>query len=364
MIRIEDIFEKLREYHPNPDLDLVRRAYVFSAQHHTGQVRRSGEPYLSHPLEVAYLLAEMCLDATSVAVGLLHDVLEDTLATKEELERYFGREVARIVEGVTKISKIPFTSREQKQAENFRKMLIAMVDDIRVILVKLADRLHNLRTLGHLERPKQVRIAKESMEIYVPIAHRLGMGRAKQELEDLSFSFLEPEIYAGIKSMVERELPVNEAYISKIRKRMEEAMAENQVPCTIEWRIKGIRSIYLKRRRLEKQLSEHYDFHDYIAFRIVTDEVKHCYGALGILHSLWAPVPGRFDDYIANPKMNNYQSLHTILVDRQHRFEVQIRTHEMHRIAEEGIASHWRYKGGKGHKWELYPIVENKARGV
>jgi guanosine-3',5'-bis(diphosphate) 3'-pyrophosphohydrolase len=347
MIRFEDIVEKLQENHPNGDMELVRRAYVFSAQHHKGQVRRSGEPYLNHPLEVAYILADMAQDATSVAVGLLHDVLEDTLATGEELEHYFGSEVARIVEGVTKISKIPFTSQEEKQAENFRKMLIAMVDDIRVILVKMADRLHNVRTLGHLERPKQLRIAMETMEIYVPIAHRLGMGRTKQELEDLCFSFLEPEIYANIKETLERELPVGEAYTQKIRKRMEEAMAESQIPCSIEWRIKSIYSIYSKRKRLEKQLSEPYEFHDYIAFRIVTNEIKYCYAALGILHSLWTPVPGQFDDYIANPKPNNYQSLHTVLVEREHRFEVQIRTPEMHRIAEEGIAAHWRYKEGR-----------------
>lgn len=354
MIRIEDIVEKLQEFHPDSDEELVRRAYIFSARYHTGQLRRSGEPYLTHPLEVAYILADLAQDATAVAVGLLHDVIEDTLANKEELERYFGADVARLVEGVTKISKIPFTSREEKQAENFRKMLIAMVDDIRVILVKIADRLHNVRTLGHLERPKRLRIAQETMEIYVPIAHRLGMGRTKQELEDLSFSYLEPEIYASVKETVEKAVPVNEAYINRIRKQMEDAMSENKIPCSIEWRIKGIYSIFAKRRRFEKQLNEPYEFHDYIAFRILTDEVKHCYAALGILHSLWAPVPGQFDDYIANPKSNNYQSLHTVLVDREHRFEVQIRTPEMHRVAEEGIASHWRYKHQKGEKQDQW----------
>ncbi|HUX08544.1 MAG TPA: bifunctional (p)ppGpp synthetase/guanosine-3',5'-bis(diphosphate) 3'-pyrophosphohydrolase [Acidobacteriota bacterium] len=347
LIRIEDILEKLQKEHPQADISLVRQAYVFSAQQHKDQLRQSGEPYLTHPLEVANILAEMHLDAVAVAVGLLHDVLEDTLTTMERLHELFGPEVAKIVAGVTKISKITFTSFEEKQAENFRKLLMAMVDDIRVILVKLADRLHNMRTLGHLEQEKQIRIATETTEIFVPIAHRLGMGRTKAELEDLSFKHLESEAYDSIKRRVERELPVNEAYIAKVLKRMEDAMTQNSIPCSIVWRIKGIHSIYSKRRRMQKLVSSDYDFHDYIAFRIITDEVKHCYAALGILHNLWKPVPGQFDDYIANPKMNNYQSLHTVLVDREHRFEVQIRTGEMHRIAEEGIASHWRYKEGK-----------------
>ncbi len=347
LIRIEDIVEKLIKEHPNADADLIRRAYIFSARQHKDQLRRSGEPYLTHPLEVANILAEMHLDAVAVAVGLLHDVIEDTLTTMERLEELFGHEVATIVEGVTKISKITFTSFEEKQAENFRKLLMAMVDDIRVILVKLADRLHNMRTLGHLEPEKQIRIATETIEIFVPIAHRLGMGRTKAELDDLSFKYLEAEAYENIKRRVERELPVNEAYITKVLKRMEDAMKQNAIPCSIEWRIKGIHSIFSKRKRMQKQVSSDYDFHDYIAFRIITDEVKHCYALLGILHNLWKPVPGQFDDYIANPKMNNYQSLHTVLVDREHRFEVQIRTSEMHRIAEEGIASHWRYKEGK-----------------
>jgi len=347
LIRIEDIVEKLERDHPQADIDLVRRAYVFSAQQHKDQLRRSGEPYLTHPLEVANILSEMHLDAVAVAVGLLHDVLEDTLTTREKIKETFGAEVAGLVEGVTKISKITFTSLEEKQAENFRKLLMAMVDDIRVILVKLADRLHNMRTLSHLEREKQIRIATETLEIYVPIAHRLGMGRTKQELDDLSFKHIEPEAYSEIRRTVERELPVNEAYIKKVLQRMEEAMQANSIPCAISWRIKGIHSIYTKRMRMQRQLSADYDFNDYIAFRIITDEVHNCYAALGILHNLWKPVPGQFDDYIANPKMNNYQSLHTVLVDRQRRFEVQIRTEEMHRIAEEGIAAHWRYKEGK-----------------
>ncbi len=353
MIRFEDIIEKLEEYHPGADADLVRRAYVFSARQHKDQLRRSGEPYLVHPLEVAYILANQGLDAVAVAVGLLHDVLEDTDVVAESLERFFGADVARIVAGVTKIGRIPFTSLEEKQAENFRKLLMAMVDDIRVILVKLADRLHNVRTLDHLDRDKQLRIATETMEIYVPIAHRLGMGALKQELEDLCFRYLEPELYADMKETLERDLPVNEAHIVKILEKMEKALADNGIPCSIEWRIKGIYSIYAKRRRMQKELSGSYDFHDYVAFRILTDEIPLCYAALGILHNFWTPVPGQFDDYIANPKTNNYRSLHTVLVDRQHRFEVQIRTMEMHRIAEMGIAAHWRYKEGREREsWE------------
>jgi GTP pyrophosphokinase len=343
-VRIEDITELLLKNNPNANEVLVRRAYIFSAQQHRDQKRRSGESYLIHPLEVSYLLAQMGLDSVAVAVGLLHDVIEDTLTTKETLEDLFGPEVANIVEGVTKITQLPFTSLEEKQASNFRKMLIAMVDDIRVILVKLADRLHNMRTLEHLKRESQVRIATETLEIYVPIAHRLGMGFIKQEFEDLCFRYLEPEKYETLKNKIEKEIPVNKETILKVRDRMRAAMDDNKIPSEIEWRIKGIYSIYRKSLRLEEQQSVSYDFHDYVAFRIITEDIIHCYSALGILHSMWKPVHGQFDDYIANPKQNNYQSLHTVLVDRQHRFEVQIRTQEMHDIAEKGIAAHWRYK--------------------
>lgn len=347
-IRIEDIIDELQKYNHDADVDLVRRAYIFSAQQHTDQKRRSGEPYLIHPLEVSYILAQIGLDSTAVAVGLLHDVLEDTLTTKEALEERFGHDVAHIVEGVTKLAKLPFTSLEEKQAKNFRKMLLAMVDDIRVILVKLVDRLHNMRTLSYLEREKQIRIAMETMDIYVPIAHRLGMGTLKQELEDLCFQYLEPETYEQLQNKLDGELPVNEEAIQNVRGHMLDAMKEYDIPCTIEWRLKGIYSIYRKSVRLEQKENVAYDFSDYIAFRIITSDVRQCYAALGVLHSIWKPVPGRFDDYIANPKPNNYQSLHTVLVDRRHRFEVQIRTEEMHRISEIGIAAHWQYKEG-GH---------------
>ena len=347
-VRIEDIIEEMDKYNDDPDEDLVRRAYVFSAAAHKDQKRRSGEPYLIHPLEVSLILAQMGLDSTAVAVGLLHDVLEDTLTTYEKMVSIFGDDVANIVEGVTKISQIPFTSLEEKQARNFRKMLLAMVDDIRVILVKLADRLHNMRTLHFLKREKQIRIATETLEIYIPIAHRLGMGSNKQELEDLCFRYLEPEKYEALRVRVENDLPVNKETIANVKERMEKALVDNGIPGKIEWRIKGLFSIYRKSLRLKAQENVTYDFHDYIAFRIVTNEIRDCYAALGVLHSLWKPVPGQFDDYIANPKPNNYQSLHTVLVERQHRFEVQIRTQEMHYISEMGVAAHWRYKeGGK-----------------
>lgn len=343
-IRIEDVIEEIERHNPGCDDSVVRQAYIFSAQQHKDQVRRSGEPYLNHPLAVAHILAEMGLDPTAVAVGLLHDVIEDTLTTEATLEKLFGPDIAHIVDGVTKIGQIPFKSHEEKQARNFRKMLIAMVDDVRVILVKLADRLHNMRTLHHLRPEKQERIARETMDIYIPIAHRLGMGSSKQELEDLCFYYLEREKYNALKDRVEKELPVNMETVHGVRKRMEDALGENNIPCRILWRIKSIYSIYRKSLKLERKHNIEYDFHDYIAFRIITKEIIHCYAALGILHSMWKPVHGQFDDYIANPKPNNYQSLHTVLVDKKHRFEVQIRTEEMHDIAEIGIAAHWRYK--------------------
>jgi guanosine-3',5'-bis(diphosphate) 3'-pyrophosphohydrolase len=353
-IRIEDVIEEMEKHNPEAEVSLVRKAYIFSAQQHKDQVRRSGEPYLIHPLSVAMILAEMGLDQTAIAVGLLHDVLEDTLTTRKTLEKLFGVDIANIVEGVTKIGKIPFKSLEEKQARNFRKMLIAMVDDVRVILVKLADRLHNMRTLEHMPPDKQERISKETMDIYIPIAHRLGMGSTKLELEDLCFLYLESEKYASLKERVEAELPVNMETIHEVKDRMEQAMEESSIPCRIEWRIKSIYSIYRKSIKLERKHNIEYDFHDYIAFRIITKEIIHCYAAIGILHSIWKPVPGQFDDYIANPKPNNYQSLHTVLVDRKHRFEVQIRTGEMHDIAEIGIAAHWRYKEGLSENEESW----------
>jgi GTP pyrophosphokinase len=344
VIRFEDIQEKVQEYLPDADLDLLRRAYVFSAMEHRGQVRSSGEPYLVHPLEVAHILAGLRLDLTCVVAGLLHDVLEDTLTTREVLEEYFGRDIAHVVEGVTKISRIAFTSREEAQAENFRKMMLAMVDDIRVILVKLADRLHNMRTLEHLSPRQQERIAGETMEIYAPIANRLGMGKIKTELEDLALKYLDPPGYASLVAALEERRKMSEGFITTIRTTLETRLAEQGVPCEITGRVKHLHSIYKKLRKQGIDVSQVYD---YVAFRILTPTVRDCYAALGTIHSLWRPVPGRFKDFIAMPKPNMYQSLHTsVMTDRGQPFEVQIRTTDMHRIAEEGIAAHWKYKEG------------------
>ncbi len=342
--RFEDILDKVTAYNPGADVDLLRRAYVFSAREHRSQVRASGEPYLIHPLEVGYILAEQRLDTASIVAGLLHDVVEDTLAPIEGVAAYFGEEVAHIVEGVTKISRLQFASDEQEEAENLRKMILAMVDDIRVILVKLADRLHNMRTLEHLDLPRQQRIARETFEIYAPIANRLGMGRIKSELEDLSFRYMEPEAHAALAEALEARRNVSDAFIQGIRSRLETALAEQKIAAEITGRIKSIYSIYRKIRRQKIGVDEVYD---YVAFRILAGTVKDCYAALGIVHSMWRPVPGRIKDFIAIPKPNMYQSLHTsVMTEVGQPFEVQIRTHDMHRIAEEGIAAHWQYKEG------------------
>ena len=341
-IRFEDITEKVESYQPDADFDLLRRAYIFSAMEHRGQVRMSGEPYLSHPLEVAFILADLKLDATSVAVGLLHDVIEDTLTTREVIEDYFGKEVAGLVDGLSKISRIPFTSEAEKQAENFRKMLLAMVDDIRVILVKLADRLHNMRTLGALSQDKQERIARETLEIYAPLANRLGMGKIKQELEDLALAHLDATGYEQLRSVLEEKRRVSEGVIQETRAILEKKLGDAGVPAEITGRMKHLYSIY---KKMKKQNIEVEEVYDYVAFRVITDTVPHCYGALGIIHGMWRPVPGRFKDFIAMPKPNLYQSLHTsVMSEKGQPFEVQIRTREMHEVAEKGIAAHWKYK--------------------
>ena len=344
MRRFEDILDRVEAYNPAADLDLLRRAYIFSAREHRSQVRRSGEPYLVHPIEVAYILAELELDTASIVAGLLHDVVEDTLTTVETVADYFGADVAHIVSGVTKISKLQFASAEQAEAENLRKMILAMVDDIRVILVKLADRLHNMRTLEHLARDKQERIARETSEIYAPLANRLGIGRIKIELEDLSLKYLEPEAWAALVQTLEAKSRVSDAFIEEIRARLTAALSEAGIKADIYGRIKAVSSIYRKVRRQKIDVEQVYDT---IAFRILTASVKDCYGALGIVHSIWRPVPGRIKDFIAIPKPNMYQSLHTsVMSEHGQPFEVQIRTHEMHRIAEEGVAAHWHYKEG------------------
>ncbi len=348
MIRFEDIQEKVESYMPGADLDLLRKAYVFSAMEHKGQTRSSGEPYLTHPLSVANILADLKLDLTCIVAGLLHDVLEDTLTTREVLEAYFGKDIAHVVEGLTKISRISFNSKEQQQAESFRKMMLAMVDDIRVVLVKLADRLHNMRTLEHLSPRQQERIARETLEIYAPIANRLGMAKIKNELEDLALKFMDPQGYQAVAQAVEEKRKGTEEFIREIQTMLRAELGRAAISCEISGRRKHLASIYRKIKRQRIDVSEVYD---YIAFRILTNSVKDCYGALGIIHGLWRPVPGRIKDFIAMPKPNMYQSLHTsVISDKGQPFEVQIRTHEMHRVADEGIAAHWKYKEGKGPK--------------
>src|SRR5213078_1170443 len=346
MIRFEDLLDKVKAYSPDADLELLRRAYVFSAFEHRGQVRRSGEPYLIHPLAVADFLADIKLDAVAIAAGLLHDVVEDTLTTIERIKELFGSEVAHVVEGVTKISAIPFSSTEERQAENFRKMLLAMVDDIRVILVKLADRVHNMRTLNHLPEERRLRVAQETRDIYAPIANRLGMSKVKNELEELAFKYLEPQSYDGLRIKVDLKRRAAEGLIQGLTATIEAKLREAQIPAvTVDGRIKRLWSIHQKLKRQKIELDQVYDF---IALRIVTPGVKECYAALGIIHQTWSPVPGRIKDFIAMPRPNGYQSLHTSVISEHGMpFEVQIRTEEMHRRAEEGIAAHWKYKEGR-----------------
>jgi GTP pyrophosphokinase len=355
MIRIEDLLEKVRTYNPDADVELLRRAYVFSAFEHRAQVRRSGEPYLIHPLAVADFLADMKLDAVAIAAGLLHDVVEDTLTTIDRIGELFGPEVAHVVEGVTKISAIRFSSSEERQAENFRKMLLAMVDDIRVILVKLADRLHNMRTLNHLPEERRIPIAQETRDIYAPIANRLGMSKVKNELEELAFRYLEPQVYESLRAKVEARRRETEGMIEELRGTIATKLRDGSVPVVaIDGRIKRLWSISQKLKKQRIELDQVYDF---IALRIITQSVKDCYAVLGIIHQTWSPVPGRIKDFIAMPRPNGYQSLHTSVVSEHGTpFEVQIRTVEMHRMAEEGIAAHWKYKEGRigDHKDERY----------
>ncbi|MBI2083239.1 MAG: bifunctional (p)ppGpp synthetase/guanosine-3',5'-bis(diphosphate) 3'-pyrophosphohydrolase [Deltaproteobacteria bacterium] len=344
MIRLENILDDIHRYNPQADLDLIRKAYVYSAKVHHGQLRRSGEPYLVHPLEVADILSKMHLDAPSIATGLLHDTVEDTLATIEEVRDLFGPAIARLVDGVTKLSKINFVSKEQRQAENFRKMFMAMAEDIRVILVKLADRLHNMRTLEHLPEEKQIRIAEETLEIYAPIAGRLGMEGIKGELDNLCLKHLKPDVWKDLNSKVQELKEKSGSFIEQIEKIVLEKMAEYNLKLEIRTRLKQPYSIYQK---MQEQQIEFDQVYDLIAFRLVVPTISQCYEALGIIHSLWRPVPGRFKDYIGMPKTNNYQSLHTTVVGPQgQRVEFQIRTKEMDEIAEMGIASHWNYKEG------------------
>jgi GTP pyrophosphokinase len=346
MIRFEDLLEKVRVANPDADAELLRKAYVFSAYEHKGQVRRSGEPYLVHPLEVADILADLRLDAVAISAGLLHDIVEDTPNTIEKVRDLFGEDVAHVVEGVTKLSGLQFSSSEERQAESFRKMLLAMVDDLRVILVKLADRLHNMRTLHYLPEERRTRIAQETRDIYAPIANRLGMSKLKNELEELAFRYLEPAAYQALRTQVEGKRRATEGLIDTLKRQLEAKLQEAQIPVvSIDGRIKRLWSIHQKLQRQQVQLDQIYDF---IALRVITSSPKDCYAVLGIIHQMWAPVPGRFKDFVAMPRPNGYQALHTsVMSELGMPFEIQIRTDDMHRVAEEGIAAHWKYKEGR-----------------
>ena len=345
MESLAQIEETVARNRPGEDLGLLRKAYNFSVAKHAEQRRLSGEPFVAHPLAVARILADMRLDAACIAAGILHDVVEDTATTSERIAKEFGPQVARIVEGVTKISRIQFHSPEEQQAENYRKIILAMVDDIRVILVKLADRLHNMRTLEYLPSDKRERMARETMEIYAPIAHRLGIGKFREELEDLAFRYLEPETFAQLRAEVESRRKVGEEFLSEVRAAVEKKMKEHEIPGRVEGRTKRLYSLQMKLKRQRIPLEQVYDL---LAVRLITDSVRNCYAALGVIHSTWPPVPGRIKDFIAIPRPNFYQSIHTSVIGPHGQpFEVQIRTEEMHRVAEEGIAAHWRYKDGK-----------------
>ncbi len=345
MLRFNDILERLLSYNPNADTDLLRKAYVFSAKVHLGQKRLSGEPYLIHPLEVAGILTQLRLDLASVVTGLLHDTVEDTLTTLEEIQENFGQEIASLVDGVTKISQISLKTTEESQAENFRKIILAMVKDIRVILIKLADRLHNMRTLQYHSPEKQIAIAQETLDIYAPIAHRLGIDWIKAELEDLAFQYLHPEIYEDIKRKIAKKEKERERYIEEVKRILMRKLYENHIEGEVTGRLKQIYSIYLKMKDQNIDFDQVYDI---TAFRVIVNTVKECYDVLGIIHSLWKPIPGKFKDYIGLPKENMYQSLHTSVIGPYgERIEIQIRTHDMHKVAEEGIAAHWKYKEGK-----------------
>jgi guanosine-3',5'-bis(diphosphate) 3'-pyrophosphohydrolase len=344
MIRINDILDKITGYHPDADLDIVERAYVYSARVHAGQVRLSGEPYLMHPLEVANILADMRLDVVSVAAGMLHDVLEDTRAEPEDLRNFFGPEVLNIVSGVTKLSNMPTSSTQERQAENIRKMFLAMADDIRVILIKLADRLHNMRTLRFHSPERRRAIAQETLDIYVSIAARLGIYWIKNELEENAFKYINPEEYARIEHLVAKSRAEREQYIGTVRDTLRKKMEEAGLKAEVLGRSKNYFSIHSKMQAQSLTFEQIYDL---IAFRIILDTVSQCYEALGLIHSLWKPIDHKFKDYIGRPKPNMYQSLHTTVIGPVgERVEIQIRTWEMDRVAKSGIAAHWSYKEG------------------
>src|SRR5246500_3910032 len=343
--RLEELLEKLRINRPSEDPWLFRPAFDIAAERHRDQFRSSGDPYVTHLLEVAHILADMRLDATTLAAALLHDVIEDTEFPISRIDERFGSEVARLVEGVTKIGRLNMMAPEARQAENVRKMLLAMVNDVRVVLVKLADRLHNMRTLEYLEPEKQQRISRETLDIYAPIAHRLGMGIVRGELEDLAFRYLEPDSFFALQKQVTEKAPLHQKFLEEVQATIRSKLVENGIPAELEARVKGLYSLHRKIVRQERSLEQVYDL---LAVRVVTDLERNCYAALGVVHHIWRPEPGRFKDYIAIPRPNLYQSLHTTLLHSGQSFEVQIRTQDMHRVAEEGVAAHWKYKVGKG----------------
>src|SRR6202521_4890767 len=343
-LRFVELMDKVRRNRPGDDLELLRRAYDFAAEQHKTQTRLSGEPFLSHPVEVAHILADMKLDVTSLCAALLHDVVEDTKIPLETISEHFGVDVARLVEGATKISRLDLLAPEARQAENVRKMLLAMVNDVRVVVIKLADRLHNMRTLEYLDSEKQQRIARETIDIYAPVANRLGMGLIRGELEDLSFRYLEPEAFFELQKKLANKQKVFDKFLSEVKDSIRDKMIETGIPAEVQARVKRFYSLHLKSQKQQRTLDQVYDL---LAIRVITDTVKNCYATLGVIHQIWPPVPGRFKDYIAMPRPNLYQSLHTTVIYSGQTFEVQIRTQEMHRIAEQGVAAHWRYKDGK-----------------
>ena len=344
LTKFRELMKRIQENRPQDDLTIVKKAYDYSLKHHEGQTRASGEPYLVHPLEVALVLAEMKMDPVAIAAGLLHDSVEDTSVTIEDIRKEFGEQVAHIVEGVTKISKIDFATREEAQAENLRKMMLAMVDDIRVVLIKLADRLHNMRTLEHLQPERQHKIAEETLEIYAPIAHRLGMGKIRGELEDLGFRFLDRSNYEQVEKSVNARRKQGEAFLAKMQSIINDKLKEAGIQAKVESRIKRLYSIHKKLQRQRISVDQVYDL---FAMRVITRSLQDCYAVLGIIHNIWRPVPGRIKDFIAMPRPNFYQSLHTsVITEDGTPFEIQIRTEEMHKMAEEGIAAHWKYKDG------------------
>lgn len=339
---LQFLLEQIRAYNPGANLSFIEKAYHFSLQAHQGQLRDSGEPFFKHPFEVACILAELELDVETIVAGLLHDVLEDTAVTQERLRKEFGPQVVLLVDGVTKLEKLPFRNRFERQAENLRKMIFAMAKDIRVILIKLADRLHNMRTLRHLPEEKQIKIAQETLDIFSPLAHRLGIWTIKWEMEDLAFRYLAPKDYYNLVNNIAKKRQEREGDLEKVMAIIEEKLSEVDIPCEIQGRPKHLYSIYQKMERQGKKLDEIYDL---MAVRVLVDSVKDCYAVLGVIHTVWKPIPGRFKDYIAMPKSNMYQSLHTTVIGpKGEPYEIQIRTYDMHRIAEKGVAAHWLYK--------------------